>query len=167
MKPWRSNRCASDKIYHGARQLSLILGLFPRNPNRFHFRTIFTIKRTFCWTVTKTGPLRGAPQTKQCLYIIPCDCDRAEIHMKVAEMKFDLKSARKFRSFRKWGSRRPQNLLKRKFLQIKPNSSYRRYKALARVSRVGYPDSQFSPGCRSHLYSRPWSGSQKIMARPV
>jgi hypothetical protein len=37
-------------------------------------------------------------------------------------------------------------LLEGKVSQIQPNTSYRRYKELARVSLVAHPDSQPSPG---------------------
>jgi hypothetical protein len=46
--------------------------------NRFNVRTIFRTKHTYtlCGTLMKTGLVRDAHQTKQCVYNIPCDCGR-------------------------------------------------------------------------------------------
>jgi hypothetical protein len=47
--------------------------------NHFNVRMIFKTKHTLHGTVMKTGPVRDAQQTKQCVYNIPCDCGRCDI----------------------------------------------------------------------------------------
>jgi hypothetical protein len=49
-----------------------------RTGNRFNVKTIFKNKRTPHWALMKTKPVRDAQQT-QCVYSIPCDCDRCHI----------------------------------------------------------------------------------------
>jgi hypothetical protein len=57
---------------------------FRRIGNRFSIRTISKTKHTLRGTLTKTGPVRDAQQTKQCVYSIPCDCGRClEVRIKV------------------------------------------------------------------------------------
>jgi hypothetical protein len=72
----RSNRPSSDKI-HGTVITSYIGGTsekFKCIGNRFNFRIIFKSKPTLRGALMKTGPVRDAQQTKQCVYSIPCDC---------------------------------------------------------------------------------------------
>jgi hypothetical protein len=49
---------------------------FRRTGNSFNIRSIFKSKHTLRGTLTKTGPVRDAQQTKQCMYSIPCDCGK-------------------------------------------------------------------------------------------
>jgi hypothetical protein len=47
--------------------------------NRFNVRTMFKAKHTLRGTMMKTGPVRDAQQTKQCVYSILCDCGRCYV----------------------------------------------------------------------------------------
>jgi hypothetical protein len=81
MKPSRSN-CPSDATYQGSVLIPYITGTsekFRRIGKRFNVRTIFKSKHTLRGTLMKTGPVRDAQQTKQCVYSIPCDCSRCYI----------------------------------------------------------------------------------------
>jgi hypothetical protein len=82
MKPSRSNRPSSDTIYQGTVITPYVRGTsekFRRIGNCFNVRTIFKTKHTLRGTSMKTGPVRDAQQTKQCVYNIPCDCERCYI----------------------------------------------------------------------------------------
>jgi hypothetical protein len=73
------NRLSSDTIYQVTVIIPYDKGIserFRRIGNRFNLRTIFKTKHTLRGTLTKTGPVRDAQQTKQCVYSIPCDCSR-------------------------------------------------------------------------------------------
>jgi hypothetical protein len=79
MEPGRCNRPSSDTIYHGTVIIPYVRGIsekFRRIGNRFNVRTIFKTKHTLRGTLMKTGPVRDAQQTKQCVYSIPCDSGR-------------------------------------------------------------------------------------------
>jgi hypothetical protein len=82
MKPSTRNRPSSDTIYQGTVTIPYVKGTskkFRRIGNRFNFRTIFKTKQTLRGRLTKTGPVRDAQQTKQCVYSIQCDCGRCYI----------------------------------------------------------------------------------------
>jgi hypothetical protein len=83
MKPSRSNRPSSDSTtYQGTVIIPYVKGIsekFRRIGNRFNVRAIFESKHTLRGTVMKTGPVRDAQQTKECVYNILCDCGRCYI----------------------------------------------------------------------------------------
>jgi hypothetical protein len=73
------NRPSPDTVYQGTVVIPYAKGIsekFRRIGNRFNLRTIFKTKHTLRGTLMKTGPVRDAQQTKQCVYNIPCDCGR-------------------------------------------------------------------------------------------
>jgi predicted GIY-YIG superfamily endonuclease len=77
MKPSARNRPSSDRVYQGTVVIPYVKGTsekFRRIGNRFHLKTIFRTKHTLRGALMKTGPVRDAQQTKQCVYSIPCDC---------------------------------------------------------------------------------------------
>jgi hypothetical protein len=79
MKPSARNRLSSDTVYQGTVVIPYVKGIsekFRRIGNRFNLRTISKTKHTLRGTLTKTGRVRDAQQTKQCVYSIPCDCGR-------------------------------------------------------------------------------------------
>jgi hypothetical protein len=82
MKPSEKNRPSSATVYQGTVVIPYVKGTsekFRPIGNRFHLRTIFKTKHTLRGTLIKTGPVRDAQQTKQCVYNIPCDCGRCYI----------------------------------------------------------------------------------------
>jgi hypothetical protein len=77
MKPSTRNHPSSDTIYQGNVIIPYVKGTsekFRLIGNRFNLRTIFKNKHALHVTLMKTGPVRDAHQTKQCVYSIPCDC---------------------------------------------------------------------------------------------
>jgi hypothetical protein len=65
--------------------------------NRFNLRTIFKTKHTLRGALMKTGPVRDAQQTKQCVSSIPCYCGRRYIgetrkpvEVRIKEHKYNL-----------------------------------------------------------------------------
>jgi hypothetical protein len=77
MKLSRCNRPSSDTIYQDTVIIPYVKGVsekFRRTGNHFYVRIIFKTKHTLRGTLMKTGPVRDAQQTKQCVYSIPCDC---------------------------------------------------------------------------------------------
>jgi hypothetical protein len=80
MKPGRSNRLASDKIYHGMVIIPHVKGHFQKKKfrrigNRFDNGNIFKIEHALRGTFITTGTLKDAQQKKKCVYSIPFDCD--------------------------------------------------------------------------------------------
>jgi hypothetical protein len=100
MKPSRSNRPPSDKIFQGTDIIPYVKGIsekFRRIGNRFNVRTILKIKHALLGTLMKTGPVRDSQQTKQCVYSIPRDCARCYIgetsrplEVRISEHKYNL-----------------------------------------------------------------------------
>jgi hypothetical protein len=100
MKLSTRNRPSSDTIYVGTVIIPYVNGIsekFRSTENRFNLRTIFKTKHTFRGTLMKTGPVRDAQQTKQCMYNIPCDCGRCYIgetnrssEVRIKEHKYNL-----------------------------------------------------------------------------
>jgi hypothetical protein len=99
-KPSVRNRPTSDTVYKGTVVIPYVKGIsekFGRIGKRFSLRTNFKIKNTLRGTLMKTGPVRDARQTKQCVYSIPCDCGRRYIsetsrplEVRIKEHKYDL-----------------------------------------------------------------------------
>jgi hypothetical protein len=148
MKTTVRNRCTSDTVYHGTvviPYVKVIFEKFRRFGNCFSLRNIFTIKHTLRGTLMKTGPVRDARQMKQCVYSIPCDCDRCYIgetsrplKVRIKEHKFNLtqglleKSKSAQRAYAK-GHKICWN--KARVLQIKPNTTFRKPHASAGSSK--------------------------------
>jgi hypothetical protein len=105
----------------------------------------------------KTGRVRDAQQTKQCLYRISCDCGRSYItetsrplEVRIKEHKYNLIQG----LLEKW--KLAQHAYEEghkicwngaKVLQIEPNTTYRKYKVSAHMSLLGllgHPISQSS-----------------------
>jgi hypothetical protein len=77
MKPSIRNHTSSDTVYQDTVIIPCVKGIsekFRRTGNRFNLRIIFKTKHTLRGTLMKTGPVRDAQLTKQCVYSIPCDC---------------------------------------------------------------------------------------------
>jgi hypothetical protein len=111
MKPVRSNRSASDTIYHGM-VIPYVRGIsakFRHTGNRFNVRTIFKTKHTLRGTLMKTGTDKEA-QEIWCVYSIPLDCGICYIGEKSRPSIICWKVA--------------------KVLQIEPNTTYRKYRNL-------------------------------------
>jgi hypothetical protein len=82
MKPLVRNHPTSDTVYQGTVVIPYVKSIsekFRHIGNHFSLRTIFKTKHALRWTMMETGPDRDAQQTKQCVYSIPCDCDRCYI----------------------------------------------------------------------------------------
>jgi hypothetical protein len=65
--------------------------------NHFNFRTIFKTENALRGALMKTGLVRDAQQTKQCVYNIPCDCGRCSnsetrrhLDVRIKEHKYNL-----------------------------------------------------------------------------
>jgi hypothetical protein len=92
----------------------------------------------------KTGPVRDAQQTKQCVYSIPCNCDRCYIgktrrpvEVRIKEDKYDLtqgllEKSKLAQHAYKEGHKVCWN--EAKVLQIDLNTTYRKYKESAHMS---------------------------------
>jgi hypothetical protein len=81
MKPSARNH-PSDTVYQGTVVVPYVKGTsekFRHIRNHFNLRPIFKTKHTLRGTLMKTGLVRDAQQTKQCVYSIPCDCGRCYI----------------------------------------------------------------------------------------
>jgi hypothetical protein len=75
-------RPSSDTVYQATVDIPCVKGTsekFRRIGNRFNLGTVFKTKYTRRMTLMKTGPVRDAQQTKQCVYSNPCDCGRCYI----------------------------------------------------------------------------------------
>jgi hypothetical protein len=140
-KPSVRNRLTSDTVYHGTVVIPYVMGIsekFRRIKNRFSLRTILKTKHTHCVTLMKTGPVRDAQQTKQCVYSIPCDCDRCYIgetsrpsEVCIKEHRHNLtqglfEKSKLAQHAHKVGHKIYWN--KARVLQLEPNTTYRKYK---------------------------------------
>jgi hypothetical protein len=70
MKPLAINRPTSDRVYQGTVIIPYVTGTsekFRHIGNHFNLKTIFKTKHTLHGTMMKTGPVRDAQQTKQCV----------------------------------------------------------------------------------------------------
>jgi hypothetical protein len=79
MKPSRRNCPSSDTIHQSMIITPYVKSIsvkFRCTGNHFCVRNIFKTNHTLHGTMIKTGPLRDAQQMKQCVYNIPCHCDR-------------------------------------------------------------------------------------------
>jgi hypothetical protein len=108
-----------------------------------------------------TGPVREVQQTKQCVYSTPCDCGRCYIGetrrpvgVRIKEHKYNLTQGLLEKS--KLAQRAQDESHKilvcvneAKALQIKPNTTYRKYKESAHISlldhRISQPSLDISP----------------------
>jgi hypothetical protein len=82
MKPSTRNRPSSGIIYQHTVIIRYVKGIsekLRRIGNRFNLSTIFKTKHILRETLMKTWPVREAQQTKECMYSIPCGCDRCYI----------------------------------------------------------------------------------------
>jgi predicted GIY-YIG superfamily endonuclease len=105
---------------------------YRRIGNHFNIRTIVKAKQAVHGTPMKTGPVRDAQQTKQCMYSIPCDCSRCYIgetsrplEVRVKEHKYNLTQ----RLLEK--SKLDRTCLRRR--QSEPNTASRKYKEFTHV----------------------------------
>jgi hypothetical protein len=120
---------------------------FRRIGKSFNVKTILKAKDTFHGTIMKSGPVRYAQQTKQCVYNIPRECDRCYVgetsrplEVFVEEHKYSYNPSKLARHSYKEGH---EILWKEaKVLKIEPNTTYRKYKETAHVSLVDHPISQ-------------------------
>jgi hypothetical protein len=97
----------------------------------------------------KTGPVRDAQQTKQCLFSIPCDCDRCYIgersrplEVLIKEHKYNLTQSLTEKSKLVQHACQEGHKLcwnKARVLQIEPNTTYRKYKESAHMSLMDHP----------------------------
>jgi hypothetical protein len=79
MKPSARCRPSSERVCKGTVVILYVKDTsekFRCIGNRFHLRTIFRTNHTLRGRLMKTGPVRDAQQTKQCVYSIHCDCGR-------------------------------------------------------------------------------------------
>jgi hypothetical protein len=70
IKPSRSNRPSSDTIYCCTVIIPYVKGIFEKMRhigNHSNLRIIFKTKHKLHGTLIKTGPVRDAQQTKQCV----------------------------------------------------------------------------------------------------
>jgi hypothetical protein len=78
VKPSVRNCPSSDTVYESTLVIAYVKGTperFRRIGNRFNLRTIFKTKHTLRETLMKTGPVRDAQQTKQCVCVCVCLCN--------------------------------------------------------------------------------------------
>jgi hypothetical protein len=100
MKPSRNDHPSSDMIYQGTVINSYMKGIskkFRCIGNYFNARTIFKTKHTLHGTSIKTGLVRNAHQTKQCVYNMPCNYGSyyigetcRPIEVRITEHKYNL-----------------------------------------------------------------------------
>jgi hypothetical protein len=82
MRPRPYVRPSEDKAYHGTVITPHVKGVskkFRGTGNCCNVRIMFKTKHTLRGILMRTGPVRDAQQTKQCVYSIPCDCGRCYI----------------------------------------------------------------------------------------
>jgi hypothetical protein len=133
MKSSVRNRPTSDTVVPYVKGIS---EKFRHIGNRFSLRTIFKTKHTLRGTMMKTRLVGVAQQTKQCVYSIPCDCDRYYIgetsrplEVCIKEHKYNLmhglleKSKLAQKAYEE-GHKICWN--KARVLQIEPNATYRK-----------------------------------------
>jgi hypothetical protein len=174
MKPSRSNRPSSDTIYKGTVIILYVKGIsenFRCIGNCFNVRTIFKTKHILCGTSMKTGPVRDAQQTKQCVYNIPCDCGRCYIGEKwrsleghIREHKYNLTQGLLEKSKLSQHAYEEGHKIcwnEAKVLQIEPNTTYRKYKESTHMFLVDHPTSQPSLNI-STIWTGYQSRSQKL-----
>jgi hypothetical protein len=153
MKPLR--RKSSFLRYNITVIISYFKGIsekFRRIGNRFNARPIFKPKHKLRRILKKTGPVRDAQQTKQCVYSIPCYCGRCYIgetrrlvEVRIKEHKYNLtqgflEKSKLVQHAYEEGHKICWN--EAKVLQIGPNTTYRKYKESAHMSLLDHPISQ-------------------------
>jgi hypothetical protein len=155
MMPSSINSSSSDTIYQGTVIIPYVKGTsekFRGIGNSFDLRTIFKTKQTLRGTLMKTGPVRVAQQTKQCVYSVPCDCGRCYIgqtsrpsEVCIKEHKYNLTQCLLEKSkFAQHAYKEDHKICwnTTKILQIEPNTIYRKYTQSAHESLLEHPISQ-------------------------
>jgi hypothetical protein len=102
----------------------------------------------------KTGPVKDAPQTKQCVYNIPCYCTRCYIGKTsrpleecIKEHKYNLTQGLLEKSkLAKYAYEEGHKIYWEvvKVFQIEPNTTHTKYKESAHMSLIDHPISQHS-----------------------
>jgi hypothetical protein len=140
IKPSRSNHSFSDTIYQDTVLILYYKSIsekFRRIGNRFNVRTIFKSKHTLRGTLMKTGAVRDAQQTQQCVCNIPCDRDRCYVgeiseplETRIKEHKYNLTRGLLGKSKLAQHAYEEGHIVcwnELNVLQIEPNTSYRKY----------------------------------------
>jgi hypothetical protein len=117
--------------------------------NRLNPRNIFKTIHTLHGTLMKTGPVRYAQQTNQC---VSCDCGRCYIsetsrplEVRIKEHKYNLtKGLLEKSKYAQHAYKKGHNLCwnEEEILQIEPNTTFRKYKESAHMSFLDHPISQ-------------------------
>jgi hypothetical protein len=119
----------------------------------------------------KTGPVRDAQQTKQCVYNIPCDCGRCyneetsrPLEVRNKERKYIMTEGLIEKKITQYSYEETHRICWKgaKVLQVEPNTTYTKYKESVHVSLVDHPISQASLDI-SHLDSNYRIRSQKTV----
>jgi hypothetical protein len=120
--------------------------------NHFNVRTIFKTKHTLRGTLMKTTLVRDAQHTKQCVFNIPWDCGRCYIgetsrplEASIKEQKHNLTQGLLEKSKLAQHAHKEDSKIcwkDAKVLQIKSNTTYRKYKESSHMSLVYHLISQ-------------------------
>jgi hypothetical protein len=152
IKPSTRNCPSLDTIYQGTVIIPYVKGFSEkvrRIGKRFNVRTIFKTKYTLRGALIKTGPVRDAQQTKQCVYSIPCDCGRRyigetsrplEVRIKGHEYNLTeglVEKSKLAQHAYDEGHKICWN--EAKVLQIESNTTYRKHKESAHMSLTEHP----------------------------
>jgi hypothetical protein len=152
MKLSRSSRPSSGKIHQGTIRI-LYVRVSPRNSDALETVSIsgpfYKTKHTLRGALMKTVPVGDAQQMKQCVYSIPCDCDRCytgetsrHLEVCIKEHKHNMTQGLLAKSKLIQHAHEESHKIRwneAKVLQTERNTTYRKHKESARMSLIDHP----------------------------